>query len=69
MDDQLVALGRDEHDELEEVGGSVRSDDESTVGIVTEIFDHERVVDGVEHVVVGDAVASGRGVDLHTRIL
>ena len=66
MDDQLVALGRDEHHELEQVGGSVRSDDEPTVGIVTEIVDHERVIDGVEHVGVGDAVASGRKVDVHT---
>lgn len=69
MDDQLVALDRDEHNELEQVGGSVRSDGELPVGIVTEIVDDERVVDGVEHVGVGDAVASGRGVDLHTRIL
>jgi hypothetical protein len=69
VDDQLVALGRDEHDELEQVGGSVRSDDEPPVGIVTEIVDDERVVDGVDHVGVGDAVSSGRGVDLHTRIL
>jgi hypothetical protein len=28
VDDQLVTFGRDEHDEFEQIGGSVRTDDE-----------------------------------------
>ncbi len=58
MDDQLVAFGGDEHDEFEEVGGLVGSDDELPVGIFAEVVDDERLVDRVEHVVVGDPVTT-----------
>ncbi len=58
MNDPLVAFGGDEHDELEEVGGLIGSDDEPSVGILAEVVDDHGVVDRVEHVVVGDAVAA-----------
>jgi hypothetical protein len=41
VDDQFVAFGRDEHDDLEQIRGGVGSDDQSSVWIVTEIFDDE----------------------------
>ena len=66
MNDQFIAFGRDEHREFGEVGGVVGADDEPPVGILAEVVDEEGVFDGVEHVVVGDAVAASRRVDLHT---
>jgi hypothetical protein len=36
----------------------VGSDDEPPVGIFAEVVDDERLVDRVEHVVVGDAVTT-----------
>lgn len=69
MDDQLFAFGGDEHDELEQVGGSVGSDDEPSVGIFAEVVNDERVIDRVEDVAVGDAVASGGRMNLHTTLL
>ncbi len=69
MDDHLAALPTDEHDHLEEIGGSVWTDDEPPVGVVSEIFDDERVFEGTKHVFVADPVAAGRGMDLHTLLL
>jgi hypothetical protein len=54
------------HDKFEEVGRLVGSDDEPPVGIFAEVVDDERVLDGVEHVVVGDAMTPSRRMDLHT---
>jgi hypothetical protein len=69
VDDQLVAFGGDEHDDFEEVGGSVGADDEPSIGILAEVINNERVVDRVEDVAIGSAVASGRRMDLHTALL
>lgn len=43
--------------DLEQVRGAVGSDDEPAVGVPREVLDHQSVLDGVEHVVVGHAVA------------
>lgn len=56
----------DEDHEFEEAGGAVGADDEPPVGILAEVVDEEGVFDGVEHVVVGDAMAASRRVNLHT---
>jgi hypothetical protein len=69
VDDHVGALGGEEHDELEEIRGAVRTDDEPSIGVIAEILDGESVLDGMEHFVVRDAVSSGTRVDLHTRIL
>lgn len=69
MDDHLIAIGGDEHDDLEEVGGAVRTDDQPTVRVLTEVVDDHGVFDGVDDVVVGDAMAASGRVDLHTAIL
>ncbi len=66
MDDQLVAFCGDEYDEFEEVGSPVRTDDKPPVGIFAEVVDNNRMVDSVEDVAVGDAVAPGGRMDLHT---
>lgn len=66
MDDDLVALAVDQDDELEDVAGSVRPEDQPAIWVLAEIVDDEGVFDGVEHVVIGDFVAPSRVVDLHT---
>ena len=69
MDDQLVTLCGDEHDDFEEVRSAVGADDEPSVRVVAEVVDDQRVLDGVEDVVVSDPVTAGGRVDLHMAIL
>ena len=69
MDDHLVTFGCEEHDDLEEVGGAVGPDEEPAVGVFANGVDDHGVFDSMEHVVVGNAVTAGGGVDLHTTIL
>jgi len=69
VDDQLVAFRRDEHDQFEEVRCTVRADHEPTVRVVAEVIGDRRVLDSMEHVVVGDAMTASGRVDLHTPIL
>ncbi len=66
MNDHLFILGRDEDDQLEEVGGAVGTDDKPSVRVLAQVINERRVLDGVEHVVVSDAVAAGGRMDLHT---
>ena len=65
MDGELVSAARDEYDDLEQVARTVWTDDEPSIGILTEIVDDESVRDGMGDVVV-HAVASSRSMDLHT---
>ncbi len=69
MDDELIAFGGDEHDHLEEVGRSVGSDDQLPVRIFAEVIDDHRVLNCMKDVIVSDAVAAGRRVDLHAGIV
>lgn len=69
MDDGLVTFAVHEHDQFEQVAGGVGADDEPSVGVLAEVFDRERVLDGVEDVGVVDAVATSGLVDLHIRLL
>ena len=66
VDGELVAVARDEYDDLEQVARTVWTDDEPSIGILTEIVDDEWVRDGMGDVVVVHAVASSRSMDLHT---
>lgn len=59
MNDHLGALSGDEDDDLEEVPGTVRTDDEPAIRILTNVFDRRGVLDSVKHVVVSHPVASG----------
>lgn len=61
MDDPRAALVVDD-DDFEETAGAVAADVED--GIVTLLDRAERLFDGVEHVLVGDAVLAGAGGDL-----
>ena len=69
MDDQFIALCGDEDDDLKEAGGAIRADDDPPVRIFAEVVHDHRVFDGMENVLIGDAVVAGRRVDLHTGIL
>jgi hypothetical protein len=57
VNDQLVALGSGEYDEFEKVGGTIRTDDEPSVGVIAKIIDDEGMIDRMEHVIVGDAMS------------
>jgi len=63
VNDQLVAFGGDEHDGFEEVGSTVWTDDQPSVGVLTEVVDDHGVFDGVKDVGVsgsrGDGPTSG----------
>ncbi|MEX2628233.1 MAG: hypothetical protein WD225_15210 [Ilumatobacteraceae bacterium] len=69
MDDHFVALSGDEDDNLEQLGRTVRADDQPSIGVVAKVVDDEGVFDGVEDVVVDNAVTASGPVDLHTPIL
>jgi hypothetical protein len=68
MDDELVAVTRNENDDLEQVAGAIWADDQPSIGFLAEVVDDESVRDGVGDVVVVDTVASSRSMDLHTII-
>jgi len=53
-------------DELEEVPGVVRADDEVLRRVVAELGPGESVLEGVFDVLVGDAVSARRSMDLYT---
>ena len=67
MDRELGVLDGRHHNDLHEVAGSVRPDDEPTVGIFACVFDSDRIVDGVMDVLVNDIVLTRRVVNLNTR--
>ena len=69
MDDHLGPSIGDEHDDFQKVPSAVRSNDEPSIRVLSEIVDQQRVVDRVQHVVVPNVVAVGRLVDLHTRLV
>ncbi len=69
MDDDLVAVSADQDNEFEKIPCGVRSKDQPAVGIFTKVIDHQRVLDGMEHVVLRHAVTMSRRMNLHTRIL
>jgi hypothetical protein len=41
VDDQLVAFGGDEHDDFDEVRGTVGTDDQPPVGVPTQVVDDQ----------------------------
>ena len=61
-------VGGQDHDDFEQVAGAVGTEHEPAVGVLAGIFDDEGVVEGVEDVVVVDAVAAGRVSNLHTSL-
>jgi len=64
MDRELGVLHGHEYDDLKQVCGAVRSDDQPTVGVFAGVFDDKRMVNGVLNVAVLDAVLSRRLVNL-----
>ena len=64
MDDHLPIL-EDNHDQLKKVAGAIGTDGEPAVGIFSCGLGGKGMFDGVGHVLVGDPVSPGGGVDLH----
>jgi len=62
---QRLVVGARQHEDLEQIAGAIRSDDQPSVRIFTGIFDSERMVDGGSDVLVGDTVLSRRVVNPH----
>jgi hypothetical protein len=60
-----------EDDHLEHVASSVWPDGQllGRIGVGIEVDHHQRVIGGVTDVIVVDAVAASRAVDLHTRLV
>ena len=50
-------------------GGAIGTDEQPSVGILADVVDDDAVFDGVEHVVIADAVAPSRWVDLHMGLM
>lgn len=67
MDDELVAVTRNENDGSRAGCGAIWADDQLSIGFLAEVVDDESVRDGVGDVVV-DTVASSRSMDLDTLI-
>lgn len=64
MDDQLHVLDGDHDHDLQEVASPVRPDDEPPVRVLSSVLDGKSMVDGMEHVLFGDAVLSLRRMEL-----
>ena len=60
-----------QHDHLEEVARPIRADGQEArwVGLWFEVHHHDGVVQGVAYVLVGNSMAPGRPMDVHTRIV
>lgn len=69
MDDHFIAVGGDEHNDLEKIRSPVRADDQPPVRVLAQVVDSHGVFDGMEDVVVSDAVAASRRVNLHTALV
>ena len=65
MDHERVVWEADD-DQLEQVAGSVSSSQQIARRVVTQPDPADRVLVGVDDVLVGDLVASSRLVDVHT---
>jgi hypothetical protein len=61
MDDEFIALGGDEHDDLEKVRGAVGTDHQPAVRVLAEVIDNQRVFNGVEDVEICDSDGQARG--------
>lgn len=59
MNHHLDVVG-DQHDDLEQVAGAVGAKDEPTVRVLAGVLDYERVIDGVDDVVIVDTVSACR---------
>lgn len=63
--DESRPLWSIKNDELEEAASTVGSKDEPAKRVITDLLDEQRVLQGVLHVLVLDAVAVRRSEDLH----
>lgn len=71
MDHQQPVAGQREHDHLKQVPGPVRADGQllGRVGVRIDVGHHDRMLDRVADVLVINAVAASRAVNLHTPLM
>lgn len=71
MDRHESIVGQFEHDHLQQVSGSVGSDDEDLgrIGVGIDVDHDERTASGMRDVLIGDAVPPSRSVDVHTLLM
>jgi hypothetical protein len=70
VDHHVASVVEVKHDEFEHVAGGVGAEHQCAGGggVVVEVGDEARVVERVEDLAIGDAVLSGRSVDLHVTL-
>ena len=69
MDHDRIAVSADEDNDLQEVAGTVRADEQPSVWFLSGVFGRERMIHSVEDVLVGDAMLARRLVNLHMIIV
>ena len=62
MDGHPAVVVEDQHDDLKKIAGTVRPDEEETVGqvVIAEVVDKELVFDGMVNVAIDASVLAGR---------
>ena len=60
VDDQVLTFARDQHDDLEEVPGSVRAEHQPPFWVLADVIDHDGMLDRMADVVVRDVVTTSR---------
>jgi hypothetical protein len=68
VDHQQLIVGQGDHDHLKQVPGPIRADGQRLwrVGVRIDVGHHDRMLDRMADVLVINAVAASRAVNLHT---
>lgn len=69
MDDEWFPILGDEYDDLEGISGPIRPDDQPPIRFLPCVLDGECVVDGMDDLLVGNAVPTGGRQYLHPIIV
>lgn len=69
MNGEWLPALRDEDDDLEEIPRSVRPDEQPAIGVVAGVFDDQCMINGMDDLLVGNAVPAGGRQHLHPIIV
>ena len=56
MDHEKFSTFRDEHNDFEQVPGSIRADDQPAIRFVPCVLDNQRIVNGMENLLISNAM-------------
>ena len=59
MNHERFSTFRDEHNDLEEVPGSIRTNDQPAIRIAPCVLGNQRIVNGMENLLISNAVPAG----------